>query len=235
MPVLETIYLWPTMPIVIEYGESPASNPLVPEDEDNIVATLKQSNCVNSISLTITKSFLEKLSALERPFLELDDLVLLCVDDILLTLSSAFQWGPRLHNLHLSRVAIPTIPEILFLSTGLVDLQLHEIFNVGLSPEAFANALSQMPQLQRLLLHFLSSTHYLAPVGLPLPREHITLLALRKLKYQGISKYLGNLAARINAPRLGNIDITFFNHPPHIDSSQLGQFINWIAMQKSHH
>jgi hypothetical protein len=121
------------------------------------MAALKQSDRVSSISLTVTSSLLEKLSAIERPFSKLEDLVLLSRDSVPLTLPSAFRWGLRLRTLHLTRAAIPTLPELLSPCTGLVDLQLHKIPKLGyFSPDAFANALSRMTHLQSLSLHFLS-------------------------------------------------------------------------------
>ena len=236
-PVLETLSFWPALPIVVEYGGSPSSNLPVPEDEDNIVAALKQSDRVTSISLTVTKPLLEKLSAIERPFSELEDLVLLRDDDVPLTLSSklssTFLWGPRLRNLHLTGVAIPSLPQLLFHSTGLVDLQLHGISNLSyISPEAFASALSMMPHLRTLSLHFRSSAPYPGFTGLP--SEPVTLLALRKLKYRGTNEYLDNLAARIDAPQLGNIDITFLSQPPPMLTPQIRKFFLRIAMNKSH-
>ena len=235
-PVLETLSAWPTLPIVVQYGGSPSSNPPVPEDEDNVVAALKQSNRVNSISLTVTKPLLEKLFAIRRPFSELEDLVLMCGGDVPLTLSGVFVWGPRLRNLHLTRVAIPALLQLLFHSTGLVDLQLHEISEVGyIASEAFADALSGMTYLRTLSLHFRSSTaHYQGLTGLHPPSARVTLLALRKLKYRGTSEYLDSLAARIDAPRLGNIDITFFGQRPPMKPWNIGQFINRIAMHRSH-
>ena len=239
MPVLETLSFWPTLPVVVEYGGSPASNPPVPEDEDNIVAALKQSDRVRSISLTVTKTLLEKLSTIWRPFSELEDLVLLCGEDVPLTLSSTVWCGARLRSLHLTRATIFALPQLLFLSMGLVDLQLHEISDVGyITPEAFASALSGMSHLRTLSLHFLSSAPYrdFAGFKLPPPNERVTLLSLKKLKYRGTREYLDGLAARIDAPRLGNIDIdiTFFSQPPSFVLPQTYQFINRIAMQKSH-
>jgi hypothetical protein len=64
----------------VEYRGSPTLNPPAPEDEDNIVAALERSDRVSSISLTVTNSLLEKLSAIERPFSELEDLFLLSQD-----------------------------------------------------------------------------------------------------------------------------------------------------------
>jgi hypothetical protein len=40
--VPEDLDCWPTLPIVVQYGGSPALNPPAPEDEDNIVAALKR-------------------------------------------------------------------------------------------------------------------------------------------------------------------------------------------------
>ncbi|KAH9010358.1 hypothetical protein EDB83DRAFT_2557225 [Lactarius deliciosus] len=80
----------PVLKIVVKYGGSVDLDPPAPEDEDNILAALKQSDRVSSISLTITKSLLEKLSAIERTFSELEDLVLLSQDGVQLTLPSAF-------------------------------------------------------------------------------------------------------------------------------------------------
>ena len=76
-PVLKTLDCWPTLPIVVQYGVHPV--PSLPttdsEDEDNIMAALKQSDRVTSVSLIVTNSLLEKLSAIEKPFLELEELV----------------------------------------------------------------------------------------------------------------------------------------------------------------
>jgi hypothetical protein len=76
-PVLKTLECWPTLPIVVQYGGLPTLDPPAPEDEDNIVVALKKSDCVTSISLTVTRSLSKKLSAIEKPFSKLEDLVLL--------------------------------------------------------------------------------------------------------------------------------------------------------------
>ncbi|KAN0126217.1 hypothetical protein V8E53_015262 [Lactarius tabidus] len=47
---------WPALPIVVQYGGLPGHNPPAPEDEDNIMAALKQSDRVASISRTVTSS-----------------------------------------------------------------------------------------------------------------------------------------------------------------------------------
>ena len=232
-PVSKSLDCWPALPIVVRSGGAALDLP-APKDEDNIVAALKHSDRVNSIDLTITSSLLQKLFAIEMPFSELEELVLRSLDNIQLTLPSTLRWGIRLRRLHLTRVAIPALPKLLSPSTGLVDLQLHDIPKDGyFSPEVFADALSEMTQLETLSLHFHTFPSRRNHLGLP-PQsgERVVLPALTCLKYRGTSKYLDSFVARIDAPRLGDIDITFFNQPT-MDASQLGQFIERIGMQTS--
>ena len=230
--VSKTLECWPALPITVQYGGSSTLDPPSPEDEDNLLAVLKQADRVGSISLTITDSLLAKVFAIEKPFLELEELDLLSQDDAQLTLPSIFQWGPRLRRLHLTRIAIPALSQ-LSSSTGLVDLQLYEIPDaVYVSPEAFANALSGMTQLRSLSLHFLSLSPRRNYGSVPPPSgERIVLPALTCLKYQGTGKYLDNLVARIDAPRLGDVDITLFGQTA-LDVLRLGQFIERVEMRR---
>ena len=205
--------------------------PPAPKDNDNIITALKQSNRISLIHLTLTNSLLEKLSTISESFSELEELVLLSEDKLQLTLPCAFRWGERIRTLHVTGIAIPTLPRLLS-STYLVDIQLHEIPMAGyFPPQAFANALSGASHLGSLSLHFLSFPPRRNYVGLPPPGGHrIVLPALMCFKYRGISKYLDNFVARIDAPHLGDIDITFFNQPT-MDASQLGKFIERIGIK----
>ncbi|KAH8984719.1 hypothetical protein EDB92DRAFT_1467065 [Lactarius akahatsu] len=230
--VLKTLDCWPAQPIVVKYGGSLELDPPAPEDEDNILAALKQSDRISSISLTITKSLLDKLSAIERPFSELEDLVLLSRDGLPLILPAAFLWGPRLRRLHSTRIAIPTLFHLLHSSTNLVDLQLHEIFDsLQFSPEALTNALSGMAQLQSLSLHFLPTTNRHALI--PRPWRRAVLPVLTRLDFRGHSWYLEGLLAGIDAPRLGDIELTFLNRML-IHFPTLLEFIDRIEIHKSH-
>ena len=233
-PVIETLGCLPPFPLVVSYGGSPLLDPPAPEDEENMMAALMQSDRVRSISLTVTNSLLENISTISEPFLELEELVLLSRDSGPLTLPCAFRSGPSLHTLHLTRAAVPALPGLLSSFTGLVDLQIHEIPNVGyFPPDTFANALSEMTQLRSLSLHFLSLPPRRNYLGLPPPSgERVVLPVLTRLKYRGTSKYLDSFVARIDTPRLGDIDITFFNQPT-MDASQLGRFIERIEIQAS--
>jgi hypothetical protein len=67
-PVLRTLDHFPPVPLIVNYGGSPELNPPAPEDEENIMAALKQSDRVNSISLTVTETLVENLSTISEPF-----------------------------------------------------------------------------------------------------------------------------------------------------------------------
>ena len=232
--VQKTLDCWPTLPIVVQYGGPPVPSLPTTEDEDSIMAALKQSDRVTSVSLIVTNSLLEKLSAVERPFSELEELVLRSRDSVPLTLPSAFRWGLRIRTLHLTRAAIPTLPQLLTPCTGLVDLQLRQIPKIGyFSPEALATALSKMTHLRLLSLHFLSFTFPRNYRGLPQSGERAVLFSLTCFKYRGNSKYLDSLLARIDAPCLRDIDIRFFSQPKMV-TFHLARFINRIETQKSH-
>jgi hypothetical protein len=232
IPVQKTLEYWPPFPLVVNYGGFPELNPPALADDDNIIASLKQSGRVSSIGLTVTRSLVEKLATITEPLSGLENLVLLSRDNIQLALPSTFRWGSRLRTLHSTRVAIPSFPLLLSPYQDLTDLQLHEIPISGyFSPEAFANALSGATHLQKLSLHFLSFPSRRKYLALPPPSgERVLLSALRCFKYRGTSKYLDSVVARIDAPRLGDIDITFFNQPA-MDAFQLGRFIGRIEMQ----
>ncbi|KAH9171634.1 hypothetical protein EDB89DRAFT_1079518 [Lactarius sanguifluus] len=234
-PVLKTLDYWPALPIIVHYGGSPTLDLPPPEDEDNIVAALKRSDRIGSVSLTITTSLLAKLFAIEKPFSKLEELVLRSPDNVQLTLPSTLRWGTHLRSLHSTRIVFPALQQLLSSSKNLVDLRLHEIPSSGyLSPKAFANALSGMTQLQSLSLHFISPASRPSHVGIsPFPGRRVVLPALSHFNFQGTSEYLNTLVTRIDAPRLRDIEIKFFNQLIfHI--SQLSYFVDQIEVQKSH-
>ena len=231
-PVSKTLGYLPPFPIVINYGA--IHRPPTPEDEDNIMDALEHTDRVCSISFTVSRSLLKKLSTISKPFSELEELVLLSKDSSQLTLPSAFWWGHRLRTLRSTRIAFPSLPRLLLPSQNLVDIQLDEIPSVGyFSPEAFAIALCGMTQLQTLSLHFLSLPPRRNYLSLPpSPGDRVVLPVLTHFKYRGISKYLDIFVARIDAPRLRDIDTRFFSQPT-LDASQLGGFINRIELWRS--
>ncbi len=231
-PVLKTLECWPDLPIVVQHGGFPVLDSPAPEDEHNIVAALQSFDRINSISLTLTRSLLEKVR-FDKPFVELEDLVLLSQNNVHLTLPSTFRWGPRLRGLQLTRIAFPTLLPLLSSSRNLVDIQLHDISGIAhLSPETLANTLSGMSHLQSLSLSSLSTPHRQSYVSqVPVSVERIVLPALTHLKLRGASDFLDKFLARIDSSCLENTKIAF--KECHSNISNYGEIIRWIETQKS--
>ena len=229
-PVKNTLGCWPrALPIVVEYGGSPGLDPPTPEDENEIMAALKRHDRVQSISLTITSSLLEKLSAIKKPFSKLEDLILLSRDDVRLTLPRAFRWGRRLRRLHSTRIVILALVQLHYSS---IDLQLHEVPNPWhYSPKALPNALFRMAQLRSLSLYFLPTSENAAVS--PPSRNRVVFPVLTRLEYRGITSDLEDLVARIDAPRLEDIEITFSDESI-TNLFKLVGFIDRIEIHKSH-
>jgi hypothetical protein len=207
-PLLKALDCWPPLPIVVEYGGSPALDPPVPEDEGDILAALKHCRRVASISLTITRSLRNRFYAIKGPFSELEHLALLSHDGVQVALPSKFQLGPQLRSLHLTGVSPLGLPGFLFPSIGLVDIQLHEIPGDCFSQKRLLNALSGMTRLRSLSLRFLHTTAHIAVSQTP--RHRVVLPALTRLKYRGPGECLN---AILDAPRLQDLDITFSDCP----------------------
>ena len=237
-PVQQTLHFWPAaLPIVVEYGGLPTLDPPAPVDEGNIIAALKQSHRVISISLTVTRSLMENLSAIEKPFSQLQNLVLLSLDGLPLILPIAFQWGQCLRRLHSTGVDFSAHLQPLCLgssqgsSTNIIDLRLHGTsLHLEISPIILKNVLSEMTQLRSLSLHFRSTTNYHFP--LPPYEERLVLPSLTGLNFHGSMAYLEGIVAMIDAPSLEDIDIASDN--PSLALPKLKKFIDRIEMHKSH-
>ena len=236
-PVQETLHFWPALPIVVEYGGLPTLDPPIPEDEDNIIAALEQSDRVISISLTATSSLMERLSAIEKPFSELQHLVLLSRDSFPLILPTTFRWGQCLRRLHSTGVDFSAHLQPLYLgssqgsSTNIIDLQLRGAsLLLETSPILLKNVLSEMTQLRSLSLQFLSTTNYHFP--LPPCGERAVLPALTCLDFQGSMAYLEGIITIIDAPSLKDIDIT--SDDPFLALSNFKKFVGQIEMHRSH-
>jgi hypothetical protein len=227
--VSKSLECCPPLPIVLQYGGSLGLDPPTPEDERNILTALQQIDRVVSISLTISRSLLERLHAIERPFPELEVLVLLSQDDERLTLPNAFRCGSRLRCLRSTGIVFPSLLQLLHSSRNLVDLDLHKVGSF--SPTALTHILSGMTQLRTLSLHILSTILYSAP---PAPTvKRVILPALIHLGFRGKTEYLPDLVTRIDAPRLGYIDVVFSTVKTS-ELSALSEFIGRVGIHRSH-
>ena len=222
---VELTGIWPPLPIILR---NMVNSPM-PEDYD-FDAAIVHHNRVREINLLyITNSQLQRLaSAMQEQF---PALIHLRLDGDynhpVPALSDGFLGGtaPHLRHLELYSISFPALPKLLLSATDLVHLRIWKIPHSGyFSPEAIVTALAVLPSLESLTIRFES------PLSCPnRGRRHspsptrIVLPALTRFVFKGVSEYLEDLVARIDAPMLDSIRITFF-HQLTFDIPQLALF-----------
>ena len=225
-PVREMLDVWPLLPIVIRasgremYGD------------DNIIAALEHTDRVCGIGIFgVSSSRLETLlAAMRRPFPALAGLRLRSDSEAApAVIPASFLGGsaPRLQILILDRIPFPGLSKLLSSATHLVDLSLWRIPHSGyIPPESMAACLSVLTRLESLVIRFESPLSRPVRKGrLPPPPTRTLLPVLIELQFFGVSEYLEVLVARIEAPILDKLDITFFQQLI-FDTPQLTQFIS---------
>ena len=218
-PVKETLAVWPPLPIVIrQYGYT--------AQMDNIIVVLEHNERICQIDLNVTKSQLEQvLPAMQHPFPALTKLVI--AGEMHPVVPESFLGGsaPRLQYLYLERIPFPGLPNLLLTATDLVSLYVWNIPHSGyISPEAMVRCLFTLTRLETLSLGFESpKSRPVQERRHPHPPTRSTLLALTYFEFEGVSEYLEDFMARIDAPLLDNLSITFF-HQLIFDTPQIAQF-----------
>ena len=206
-----TVDVWPALPILIQ---DPG---YIARSTDNIIALLERSDLVCRVSeIKLWKVLLEDISeAMQVPFPELTHLDLYHNGQTALPLPDSFLGGsaPQLRSLKLHRVPYPGLPKLLLSATHLTRLDLYGIPVSGyIPPETMAACLSTLTSLEQLFLQF-QFPRPLPDQGSqsPPPSIRTSLPVLSHLSFQGGSEYLEVLVARVDAPRLRDLDISFFN------------------------
>jgi hypothetical protein len=138
--------------------------------------------------------------------------------------------GPRLRFLSLHSIPFSALPKLLLSTTSLVHLDLWNIPHCGyISPEAIVSGLAVLVNLKTLTIGFESPlSHPDRESRHPPPPTRIILSALTRFEFHGVSEYLEDIVARIEAPLLDSIWITFF-HQLIFDIPQLAQFVRRTA------
>jgi hypothetical protein len=223
----DTLDIWPPLPLVIDNNSTVAY-----EKADNIIAALEHNDRVCQIDLSLMTSKLESVTnsaAMQKPFPGLTGLQLTIHGPQILPDSSFGGTAPRLRSLHLCGVPFLGLPKLLSTTTHLVVLGLFNIPRSGyIPPEVMASSLSALTSLEFLSLHFryprprraLGSPRQTLP---PLTRSILPSLA--QIQFKGASEYLEVILARIDAPLLNKLHITFSNQII-FDTPQLFQFIS---------
>jgi hypothetical protein len=225
-PARENLDIWPPFPLIIFRGDDE------PGELDNIIAALERNDRLCQILFRFLSSLeLEYITAaMNKPFPELTDLHF-CVlgDKTGSILPDSFLGGtaPRLRSLLLTDVPFPGLPKLLLSATHLVYLYLWNIPPSGyIPPEVMATSLSAMASLESLGLQFQSPRPRPALESRrPPPLTRAILPSLTRFIFKGASEYLEEILARIGAPRLNDLDITFFNEIT-FDTPQLFQLIS---------
>jgi hypothetical protein len=170
----------------------------------NVISALEHRDRVQRIFLEPISSQVEGLdTVMQEAFPALTHLFLELFDENPPPIPATFLAGsaPRLQLLDLYGISFPTLPKLLLSISDLVNLSLSAISNTGyISPEAMARGLSALSRLERLSIGFKS------PVSRPdlrsrrpPPLTPAILPALISLFFRGVSEYLEDLVAQIDA------------------------------------
>jgi hypothetical protein len=221
-PVTKMLDIWPKLPIVVWVYDDLG-------DLDNTIAALGHTERICAIYLWLLQKYHSEdiLAAMQQPFPTLTHLVLGFSGDIAPLHPDSFLGGSahRLQLLTLNHVPFPGLPKLLLSATHLVDLHLWEIPHSGyISPDAMVAGLSVLTRLENLFIDFESPRSRPARSQRPLPTRAL-LPVLSYLLFKGASEYLEDLLARIHAPLLNDLDITFF-HKLIFDTPQLTRLIS---------
>ena len=218
------VRVWPALPLLVEGDVFETS-------VDDTIAELEHSDRICKIILDFyTSSRIEELfKAMQVPFPDLEFLLLSFAGlPYRPDLPDSFLGGsaPRLQFLLLDSVPFPGLPKLLLSGAHLVRLILQDIPHSGyFSPEAMATSLSVLTRLEILQLCFESPQS--CPdqeIRRPPPPARSILPTLTRFSFKGVHEYLEELVAQIDAPRLDELLIKFFNDI-HLDTPELNQFI----------
>jgi hypothetical protein len=208
-PARQLLGVWPVLPIIVwDWNPTRAV--------DNVIAALERNDRVCQIELGGVPSLLLEnvLAAMQEPFLELTSLQLWSKDDDEApVISDSFLGGsaPRLQYLDLN--CLPYLGLPLMSATHLVTLHLLDIPHSGyISSKAMLTALSALANLETFDLRFQSPlSRPDRESRRPLPPTRSVLPTLKYFKFRGVSEYLEDLVALVDAPILDRLHITFFH------------------------
>ena len=231
-PVRKTLDAWPLLPIEVFDEEIEGL------EVDNIIAALEHNDRICNLdfhSLSPGSGSEKVLAAMQQPFPELTSLRLF--GDEIPVQPDSFLGGsaPRLRTLSLLSIPFPGLPRLLLSATHPVYLGLYDIPHSGyISPETMVTCLSALTSLGSLSFEFESPRS--SPDRKrrrPPPPTRTILPVLTELHFDGVSEYLEDFVARIDAPLLDKLHISFF-HQLIFDTLQLTQFVSRTPKLKAY-
>jgi hypothetical protein len=233
-PVSEMLDIWPTLPIIMDdYWELGLYGHQRPHIVENILATLGHRDRICRIRLgNLPLPLLDRFTALmNESFPALTHLRLYPDFELAPDLPDSFLNGsaPHLRSFILEYIPFPALPKLLLSTSSLVELFLTRIPHSGyIPPESMATCLSSLTRLETFSLGFDSPRSRPDQSGQdPSSFTRVDLPVLIKLSFWGVSEYIEDLAARINAPLLLDVWVGLYNRLL-FDISQIRQFIDRI-------
>jgi hypothetical protein len=258
-PVRDTLDVWPPLPIVLRssghrrWGMDNVIAALEHNDRISVIDFMDfpefnqfEFPNLNAHGFGNPNFFLavptsksnDVLAAMERPFPALTQLCLAFAYERLgvPVVSDSFLGGSAasLENLWLNHVPFPGLPTLLLSATQLIILTLQNIPRSGyIPPDALATALSLLTSLEYLTIEFDSPRrHSDRESRRPPSPTRILLPVLSEFRFGGVGEYLDILVARIDAPLLDKLEMTFF-HRLVSDIPHLTQFIGRTPIFKA--
>ena len=235
-PARKLLDIWPAIPFIIVVYD--LKNSCV----DDICAALEHNNRIHEIDLNAIPSSQsgKVLAAIHRPFPLLERLQLVFENETAPVDPDLFLGGParglkRLKTLSLNGIPASGLPVLLLSATRLVRLELCGIPHSGyISPVATVTCLSVLTRLESLVIEFESPRSRPGRENRhPQPQPRTLLPLLDEFRFKGSSKYFEDFVARVDAPLLRNLAITFFHRLIFV-TPQLTQFITRIPQFKTH-
>jgi hypothetical protein len=224
-PVNTSLDIWPPFPIAVHY------TPREPFGEDeNVVDALEHRDRVTDIRFKSLTSFelISFFGTMDRPFSALTYVFLESIDDESFLPSDFLgESAPSLRTLILERIAFPALPTLLLSTTQLVTLWLSSMSTIGyILPEVMASCLVALPNLKHLGLELRPLDVDDMDVEEPSPplSTRGVLRSLISFCFEGVSEYLEDLLAQIDAPILQTMSATFRDDVT--DIPQLLRFTN---------
>jgi hypothetical protein len=211
---MSTLNHLPPLPLIVGYSDTSGTRTLAHKYEDNIHLGLQQNGRVRRATLRAPSSSLRiLLELMNKPFPRLEDLSLLSTTtEIALVLPEALQ-APSMSRLSLQGIGLSKGPSPLSSMIALSTLSLTHIRDsCYFAPGSLVTQLQDLLCLEELSIGFSipiplpSSQRELLPTPIP----PVTLPALRRLTFRGMSVYLDNLVAQIKTPLMEQLSLTLF-------------------------
>ena len=143
--------------------------------------------------------------------------------------------APCLREFRLSNIPFLALPTFLSSASGLLELRLYDVPPAGyISPEALLACMAVLPRLKYFAIEYQSPTPH--PHRIHPPESPVVLLALFSIEFTGSSEYLEDLISHIDAPRLNQFLLRYFDQPD-FQAPQLSEFIDLTNLKlfKSSH